>query len=407
MVLALFLPIWIGFTSLIFATDASSLKTEERLYELEAQLETLKSELSSTTAIARQKRINEFNPAITVVADFLGQYGFNVESHDDHEGDHKDHNHSAFENGFFVKEIELELMAPVDPFADALVAVAIHPHGHHAKIHLEEAYARLKQWPGLGFAPLGLIIKAGLFKTSLGRINRLHRHNISQMDYPLATKAFLGDEGHSAAGLSLNTSFNVTDKSAINLFVEGVFNSRLHSQLKGAEKIPSGIFHGWFHQELSSTHFLDIGVSTLIGRKGQANSGVFSLLSGDIHYSYLPEGYGPNPFFLVGNEFYTANVPKKISRWPIGNFTWAQIRLFNSTFFGVKYDLAPTVKNFDELEHSLGAYISHYTTEFLRFRLGYEHVMPKIQSLDGDHRLMLSMTLVMGSHPVEPYFANR
>jgi hypothetical protein len=100
-------------------------------------------------------------------------------------------------------------------------------------------------------------------------------------------------------------------------------------------------------------------------------------------------------------------VAKASSLWSVGNYSWAQIRLFSQTFFGVKYDLAPKPKSFQGLEHALGLYISHYTTEFLRFRLGYEHVMPAIESFHGDHRLMLSMMFVLGSHPVEPYFVNR
>jgi hypothetical protein len=110
---------------------------------------------------------------------------------------------------------------------------------------------------------------------------------------------------------------------------------------------------------------------------------------------------------LIGNELFSANQNDGVGRWPIGNFTWAQIRLIGSTFFGVRYDLAPKEHHLKNFQHAAAGYLSYYTSEFLRFRLGYEHVMPKLNSWAGDHRVMLSMIFIMGSHPIEPYFVNR
>jgi hypothetical protein len=176
-------------------------------------------------------------------------------------------------------------------------------------------------------------------------------------------------------------------------------------QEKGAEKMPQAIGHLWWHQELNPFHYLDVGASGLLGRKGKEDSGAFFMLGGDVHYSYVPAGYGQNPIFLLGSEVYAANAGT--GRWPIGTFAWAQARVIGSSFVGVRYDLAPQEEELTKFQHGLGGYITHYTTEFLRFRLGYEHVMPTIASFSGDHRFMLSMLFVLGSHPVEPYFVNR
>lgn len=396
------------FSLALMAESKPKLDESDRLYDLEAQVATLKSEVEATKSLASQERANAFNPSISVVGDVVGQYGFGLleEAHADK---HHGHSHgSEFDNGVLVREVEFELRGEVDPFADALVVFAIEPHGYdHIDVHLEEAYARLKKWPGLGFAPLGTIIKVGKFKTALGRINRIHLHNIPHITYPLAMRAFLGEEGSASSGLSLNWSFNITEKSAVSLVAEGIFQSRLPMQDKGADHMPSGVTHAWWHQELGPAHFLDIGASALLGRKGAENSGAFWLLGNDIHYSYMPAGSGQNPLFLFGNEFYTANKNEGDGRWPMGNFTWAQIRLVSSTFLGVRYDLAPKPKDLASFQHGAAAYLSHYTTEFLRFRLGYEHVMPNWSSLAGDHRVMLSMIFILGSHPVEPYFINR
>lgn len=375
---------------------------EDRILDLEAQVEALKEESRSAKALAEQEKPSAFNPRISVIGDVLGQYGHNVEEKPASGNEHAHH----FQNGLMVRELEFEFRGEIDPWADALVAVAIEQHAfNHIDIHLEEAYARLKKLPGFDVAPFGMTLRAGKFKTAIGRMNRIHLHNAPQITYPLAMKVFLGDEGFASQGLSLNSTVAINSTSALTWTLEGVTGSKLPMQREKANKIPMGIAHLWWHQELNSTNYLDFGFSSLIGRKGKEDSGVFSLLGGDVHYSYLPHGYGQNPVFLAGSEIYAANALE--DKWPIGNFTWLQSKLWGSSFAGIRYDVAPNETKFDEYQHALGAYVGFYTTEFLRFRLGYEHVMPKLNSFDGDHRIMLSMNFILGSHPVEPYFANR
>jgi len=384
-------------SSLSFADSES-----DRLLDLEAQVISLKSEVAATKTLAEQERASTFNPSISVIGDVIGQYGINV-AKEDH--DEEDHVHS-FDNGVLVRGVEFEFRAAVDPWADVLVVLGIEPHGGHVDLHLEEAYTRLKKWPGLDFAPLGIEIKAGRFLTAIGRMNRIHLHNTPQISYPLAMKVFLGEEGYASQGVSLSASYPTSSSSAVTVFAEAITASKLPIQEKGAKEMASGVGHIWWHQELAPTHFLDLGASSLFGRRGQQGSGLFYLAGGDAHYSYLPNGYGQNPLFLMGSELYAANNVDS-GRWPLGNFTWAQVKLIGSTFFGARYDLAPQEQDLQAFQHGIGAYFSYYTTEFLRFRLGYEHLMPSVTSFDGDHRFMLSMNFIMGSHPVEPYFINR
>lgn len=376
----------------------SGMDLNDRIYDVEAQVSSLKADMATTKALAEQERPNAFNPSISVVGDFVGQYGYGVKKHEHSHDDGHGHAH-GFNNGVMAREIEFEFRADVDPYADALIALALEAQSiDHIDIHLEEAYARLK--------PFGFMAKLGRFRTAVGRMSRIHLHNIPQITYPLAMQAFLGPEGFSSQGISLNYVFNPSSSSAITLFLEGVMLNKLPMQEKGAEKMPSAVGHLWWHQELAPFHYLDVGVSSLLGRKGKAGSGRFWLVGGDVHYSYLPTGYGQNPLFLLGSEVYSANATTS-GRWPIGNFTWAQIRLIGSSFFGVRYDLAPQETNLQNFQHAMGGYLSYYTSEFLRFRAGYEHVMPTLSSFNGDHRFMLSMIFILGSHPVEPYFVNR
>lgn len=396
-------PVYLALLTLLFKMAHAAPSLEDRLLEAEAEINTLKEDLKTTKSLAEQERANAFNPSISVIGDILGQYGFGKKAHDhghdhDHDHDHDHHHgHDEFSNGVFVRELELEFRGDISPDFDSLIAIALAQHGmDDVHVHIEEAYARFKGWP--------VHIKAGRFKTAIGRMNRLHLHNYPQITAPLALKTFLGEEGYASQGLSFAWSHAFSEKTALSLFLEGVMGNHVPLQDEGAEEMPNGIAHAWFHQELSAAHFLDLGASSLLGRQGAKKSGAFWLFGGDVHYSYIPTGYGQDPIFLFGLEsFFAKPAGKKMMP---GGFTWAQTKLIGSSFLGLRYDLAPEREE-DHYQHALGAYLGYYATEFLRLRFGYEHVMPSLKSLEGDHRFMLSLSFVLGSHPVEPYYANR
>lgn len=382
------------------------LDSDERLYDLEARVEILQNELAATKALAGQVHNNVFNPSISVVADILGQYRFNVGKHDhNHQHHGPDHHHDHNHSGLMVRELELEFSADIDPTAKARVMLGIATDFDHVDLHVEEAYLQFNQLPVL--SRLGVTTKIGQIKSSFGRVGRQHLHHIQQIDFPMAMKTFLGSEGYSAPGVSLHRSFSPTSKTAFNVFLEALFLKHVPMQSDGAEKIPNALAHVWWYQELAPYHNLDVGLTGLLGRAGKKGSGAFFMTGADLHYSYIPPGYGANPLFLFGSELYLSNKKTTGGRWPLGNFTWAQIRLWGASFFGARYDLAPHVPDYDHMQHAASIYLTYYSSEFLRYRLGYEHVMPKLNSFDGEHRVMLSLIFVMGSHPTEPYFVNR
>lgn len=386
----------------IFASEES-----DEVFIIRSDVQAIKDEVGVIKTLVEQKNDNAFNPSITVVGDGAAQYVFG-HHHADHgksEEGHGKHTH-GFESGVFVRELEFVLNAPIDPYVDGTVTLGLHSHRYgHFHFHVEEAFLRFKKWPGFGYSPLGLNLKLGQFKASFGRMNRVHRHHITQYDYPMAMTRFLGEEGLSAPGLSLENSFAVSEKSALNITIEGMMGGALPLQDKSARKTVMGLLNLWWHQEVHTDHFVDVGSSGILSQIG-AGKKVLGLLGGDVHYSYLPKGFGQNPFFIVGDELYSASSYKKEDRWAFGNVAWAQIKLFGSSFFTLKHDVAPKSESVS-FEHSVGTYLSYYTSEFLRFRLGYEHVMPKMNSFAGEHRLIASVMFVMGSHPVEPYFITR
>ncbi len=88
-------------------------------------------------------------------------------------------------NGFNLREGELLLFAPVDPYANLYANLPVDETG----ISIEELYAVTT------FLPWGLQVKGGKFKSNFSRLDAQHPHAWDFFDIPLPYRAFLGDEG--------------------------------------------------------------------------------------------------------------------------------------------------------------------------------------------------------------------
>jgi hypothetical protein len=87
--------------------------------------------------------------------------------------------------GFNLKEAELFLFAPVDPYFNLYANLPVNEDG----IELEEAYVVTTALPE------GLQIKGGKFKSNFSRIDAQHPHAWDFFDIALPYRAFMGDEG--------------------------------------------------------------------------------------------------------------------------------------------------------------------------------------------------------------------
>jgi hypothetical protein len=89
------------------------------------------------------------------------------------------------QKGFNLREAELFIFAPVDPYLNLYTNLPVSEDG----IELEEAYAVTTALPA------GLQIKGGKFKSGFSRLNTQHPHAWDFFDIALPYRAFLGDEG--------------------------------------------------------------------------------------------------------------------------------------------------------------------------------------------------------------------
>jgi hypothetical protein len=305
---------------------------------------------------------------------------------------------------FLLREVEIDLRAAIDPWADGVVIAtfgADEPGQYDAAI--EEGYVLLKKLPGLDEAPAGLKLKAGRFRPSFGRFNTIHLHDLPQSTYPRALQNFLGPEGLVSDGFSgqfflpspgpddtLDATVQVLDGGGVPVDPDSrPSNIAMLGHVK------------WFH-DIAPGQDVEVGASAWVSDSAHQLYGL------DATYRWKPYVGGEWRSFLIGTEVFQAVLDDQgLADHPAGFDVWSQYQLGQNTYVGARYDWLEDVNDASVRTQTLGAFLTYYTTEFLRVRLGLEHTVSDDDTLDGLTTASLELNFIYGSHPSEPYWVNR
>jgi hypothetical protein len=141
------------------------------------------------------RALQSLNPDISALLDVTGGIagapGYSLAGDDPDLGGSLDE-HPA---GFTVQEAEVGIQAVADPFFRADVFLTI-PNLH--RLEVEEAFATTTS------LPFDLQLKAGIFRSALGRQNAQHLHLQDFTRRPLINEAYLGADGLRAPGVQLS-----------------------------------------------------------------------------------------------------------------------------------------------------------------------------------------------------------
>ena len=298
---------------------------------------------------------NAMNPGIIVFGDLVGQVGVDPDG-------------LMPGSTMYVRSLELELRADVDPFAKAAVMIAF-----------EQEPPPLEGGPGEGFGggpeelyidlvalPLHLSARAGKFRVPFGIINRIHPHDLPWTDAP----ELLGDEGYNDTGVSLGWLLPL-GPAALTL-TGGAFAGDPFDE-EGARASIAGL--GRVELFVGSGHVdVAVGASGLKELNGQ-------ILGADVTFRWRPNQR--RSVVLMGE-------------WVEGvGYAALQVQPARNVYVGFREDIAA-----DTLKHNL--FLTYYTSEFLRFRVGGGY-----SPATGTVEALAQLTFVWGSHPVEPWWVNR
>jgi hypothetical protein len=385
---------------------------QKRIDDLEkthaAEMSDLRSELDDMQDEAAQARAKSqvpqtqsasaFNPGITVFGNFLGQIDDMPVFFDD------DPANPEVGDTFLLREVEFDFRAAIDPWADGVIIANLEadtPGDYSASI--EEGYVVLKKLPLLNDAPAGLKLKIGRFRPSFARFNTIHLHDLPQVTYSRTVQNFLGPEGFTADGVSGQFFLpSPSDADTLDATVQLVDGGNIAIDSNASPSDLAVVSHiKWFRDLVPGQDF-ELGFSTW-------TSGVSHQLYGvDATYRWKPYVAGEWKSFIVGTEFFQAVLQDNdLSPHPLGFDFWTQYQLDRNLYLGARYDWIQELADESQTTQTIGAYLTYYTTEFLYFRLGYEHTQSDLAYLDGLNAGFLELNFVYGSHPAEPYWVNR
>jgi ElaB/YqjD/DUF883 family membrane-anchored ribosome-binding protein len=377
-------------------------RLEKRLKEMEQRLE----------AVSRAAAATAFNPKITAFINAAARV-------DDRRVfvDPMDPDSARQDDNGYLRGAELDFRAPVDPYAEGILILAIEggpEEGFEAEV--EEGYALIKRLPVVESAPLGLKIKAGKFRTPFGVSNRLHLHDMPHITRPLVVARFLGSEsgeffeaGHSPVGVECEFLPVPVEFPVLTVFADIVQPGHTAiSEDNAPPQPPAALLHLDLFFPFHPEHKLNIGAS------GHWESGGFpaSLFGIDWTYTWRPLEAGRNRSIVVGGEFFWArrafdDSGSRERNSPCGMYVYVQGQISQPLYLGVRYDWVQDIVDRSIETRAVSFFVTFYTSEFLRLRAGYEHRESDNPFEDGVDTVMVELNIVFGSHPVEPYWVNR
>jgi hypothetical protein len=391
---------------------------EAALEDVKGENEDLKSELADLKAQQAASRppvsLNALNPQITAFLN--GALRVDDRPVLTPRGD-------AIDDRPFLRTAEFDFRAAVDPYADAVAIVSLEDEaGTGFDVDLEEGYVVIKRLPVLESAPLGLKLKLGRFRAPIGNVNRIHMHDLPWTTRPLPVSRFLGTEN----GEFFESGFNPVGVDADVILPEiigGVVMEANAEVVDGGSIALSGGGHdhpgfvGRYNLFFTyhDTHDLNFALSGYY-EPGAHRSG---LISYDMLYKWKPLAAGEFRSFVLGCEgFYVDRrfavdtdgdgMPDQERRTsPLAWDGFAQLQLSWHTYVGARFDYVQDLVDPNRTTEVLAGYLSYYTSEFLRFRAGYEHRWSDVPADDGVNSFIAEVNIVFGSHPTEPYWVNR
>ena len=337
----------------------------------------------------------------------------------DFKGNVSTDNDNPARNRFDVGTVEFELRAAVDPRADA---VAVIPFSRdvddplffnkddangdvNTGVEIEEAYLFLHD-----FGVPNLTAKLGRFHLRFGRQNVLHNHDWPTADNNFMSQSFLGPEALTDNGLSLSYVIPpnlVGDQyiEAIAEIISGEGNNDEGPVLNNSGFVDSPALntHLLWNHDLARDWNLEIGGSWLTGKHNDDNQQNVNLFGADFTLIHTdPTGGFFNQILQAEMIYGDDDVSRTSTQHAFGAYLLAQQQLNRDWYTGVRLDWTQNALNDNQEVWAISPYVTWYWSEFLRFRLEYQH---KGGDVPDEDTLYFQVTWVFGAHPPHPYWS--
>lgn len=297
-------------------------------------------------------------------------------------------------NDVDVREFELALQSPLDPFSNTKIFATFGQEG----VEIEEGYA---YWTGL---PGHLRLDVGRFRQQFGELNRWHAHELPWSEYPLAVREYLGPDGLAGDGIA---TYWIPPVGGGALGTHELFGQ---VTLANNETIFQGgnrlAFLGHLNNfwSLSPATFLQIGGSALYGENPDSalKTTVFGV---DFRLSWRPPRQGNYRSFTLRAEGF-ATQHKVLGAGPTryGGYVGAQYQLDQRLYAGVRYDYVQLLQSGDA-QWTVVPNLTWWQSEWVYLRAEWQHEsLPLLAGLrQRDNRFLIQAVWAIGPHKHETY----
>ncbi|MFZ4620980.1 MAG: hypothetical protein ACOYNS_10495 [Bacteroidota bacterium] len=359
-------------------SDSSAVADSLLALELQAQMQTPAPPVSSGSVV---RSAPSTNPDISAIGDFRTSYST--------EGPRKV---ETYFNG-----LEVQLSSIVDPYAEANFLFSFGKDSVNGDFGAGLEVATLTTLS----LPYSLQATIGKFKPHFTKVNSLHPHAFSFVDFPTMTKNFFGDEGLFMEGISASVLVPNPWDFYQELDVEIGRPESTPALDNGASSklLYSAHLNNFF--ELSDNSTLGVGLSGLTGVNALDLNTVMAGI--DLTYKWKPVRFNTYNSFTWQTEALLCRSDSAAGNavQSYGAYTMFEYQIEKRTYVGARFDYSglPMIERSDERTASL--LLRFQPTEFQVLALEFQHVNRNYAP--GFQQVVFRAIFGIGTHAAHAY----
>ncbi len=321
---------------------------------------------------------NYFNPAISVIGNFLAVGGQN-----------------RVENlpSASLRESEVGIQAIVDPYARADLFLSFGQEG----VDVEEGFITFTA------LPQNLLAKVGRMRASFGKVNTLHLHVLPWPDEPLPAVNLLGgEEGWIGAGVSVARLLPVGDT-----FTEGtlqVFSGQEGGPFAG-ERRGDLAYNGHYRvfKDLTDATNLDLGLSYAVGPNNSKPDARTRLQGLDLAYRWKPLQTGSYRSAIFRGEVYRSlrDQPGGVQT-ALGWYASGEYQLAKRWFVGARLEASDHADDESVRDTGAAGTLTFWPSEFAQLRAELRRRHYGLTDYTANE-LLLQLQFAIGAHGAHPF----
>ena len=330
------------------AQQDSTATADSLLVELQRQMS---PQLQPQQAVARSAPST--NPDISAIGDFRSSYTST--------GSRKVET--------YLNELELQVASVVDPYARAEFLFSFGKDLATGDLGIELEVATLTSTS----LPYQLQLVLGKFKPQFGKVNILHPHYFSFVDFPKMISNYFDGEGMFMEGLSVSWLAPVDFYQELVLEVGRVGSEPNASLVQGDNDRLLYTTHLKNFFDLSDNATFEVGLSALSGPNHYGYSTAIAGL--DLTFKWKPLQFNTYKSFTWQNEVLMNRA--RISGTDIihtfGAYSYAEYQIEKRWFIGARYDYSGLTDNEQQKEQAGTLLLRFQPTEFQILALQYQY----------------------------------